>query len=131
MIGNDEDRLEGMSDHDSADELVDALIDNYAAHLSEEHEKAMRDLTAALDEIYLLRQAMAYEAAVLQEHTRFASFPKSRRVWATQQIERMRKAAESGGRAAYADVNPGSLSIEARNCGLTTLTRAQFVKERE
>ena len=91
----------------------------------------IEELSAALDEIFRLRQALAYEAAVIHEHTRFASFPKSRRAWAEAQIERMRKAAEFGGKVAYADVNPGSLRIEAANCGLTTMTREQFAKEQE
>lgn len=61
-------------------------------------------LSAALDEIYFLRQGMAYEAAVVEAHLSLKSFPKSRRKYAEEQIERMRAAVTKGARETYPGV---------------------------
>jgi hypothetical protein len=59
----------------------------------------------ALDEIYRLRRALAYEAAVTAAHLDLKSFPKSRRKAAEGQVRRMRAAARGNGREAY-DASP-------------------------
>lgn len=47
----------------------------------------------ALDEVYRLRTALAVEASITAAHLDLKSFPKSRRTFAEQQVERMRAAA--------------------------------------
>lgn len=56
-------------------------------------DQGVSDLSVAVDEIYALRVMLADEAAILEAHLDLKSFPKSRRKFAEQQIERMRTAA--------------------------------------
>jgi hypothetical protein len=51
---------------------------------------------AALDEIYRLRAALAYESHVLKAHLELKTFPKSRRSLAGEQVSRMRATARYG-----------------------------------
>lgn len=44
-------------------------------------------------EVSLLKQALAHEARVLEAHLEYKSFPKSRRGFAEEQVDRMRHAA--------------------------------------
>lgn len=83
--------------------------------------------SAALAEIHRLRRALAYEAAVLAVHLEYATFPKSRRMSAEGQVNRMRYAARGGAQAAYADVSSRSLYHTAAEAGVPiTLTRAEW-----
>lgn len=83
--------------------------------------------SAALDEIYRLRQALAYEASVLAVHLGYASFPKSRRGHAENQVERMRQAARGATLEAYHDTSHLSLGHAAREAGVPkTLTRGEW-----
>lgn len=83
--------------------------------------------SAALDEIRRLRIALAYEAAVLAVHLDYATFPKSRRMVAEGQVNRMRHAARGGSQAAYADVSLLSLKHTADEVGgPAKLTRADW-----
>lgn len=83
--------------------------------------------SAALDEIYRLRRALAYEASVLAVHLELASFPKSRRRFAEEQIVRMRLAAQGATRAAYDEVSRPGMDHAAEEARMPkTLTRGQW-----
>lgn len=49
------------------------------------------DLSVAVDEIYLLRAALADEADIIEAHLDYKTFPKTRRKVAEAQVERMRR----------------------------------------
>lgn len=82
--------------------------------------------SAALDEVYRLRTALEYEARVTEAHLTLKSFPKSRRVFAEDQVQRMRDAAR-GDRRCYR----GVLDLSWRQCqgAIGTLTRWRFEQE--
>ncbi|QKW15428.1 hypothetical protein [Verrucosispora sp. NA02020] len=82
--------------------------------------------SAALDEIHRLRAVLAYEAAVTAAHLGYATFPKSRREAAENQVERMRSAAR-GEPASHGSVSHMSLRHGLREAGASeTLTRWQW-----
>ena len=56
----------------------------------------------AIDEIFALRQALAYESCVIEAHLDYKMFPKSRRGIARVQVERMRRSAQGNVLRAYA-----------------------------
>lgn len=88
-------------------------------------------LSAALDEIWLLRAALAHEAEVLEGYLAFKSFPTSRRDIADRQLTRMRSAARGDVLSAYA----GTSSLSLANAALqlrtqVSLTIEEFAAER-
>lgn len=86
--------------------------------------------SAALDEIYRLREALAYEAVVTDTHLAYRTFPKSRRGSAENQVERMRAAARGESQRAYAPVSHLVLRHCLGEAGASeTLTRHQFDRE--
>jgi hypothetical protein len=98
---------------------------------SEEATVPLAQLTAALDEIYLLRRALAYEAEAIRAHMSYARFPKSRRPIAEGQIERMHGAARGEVARRYAEVSGQSLDRSMVVAGAKTLlTRSQWVEEK-
>lgn len=58
----------------------------------------------ALDELYFLRQAMAYEAEGIAVSLQLKTFPKSRRVIAENQVKRMKRAAVGEVERAYSQI---------------------------
>ena len=61
--------------------------------------------SAALDEIYRLRRALAFEARVAEAHYEgLKSYPKSRRGYAEEQVARMREAAAGNADVQYRDM---------------------------
>lgn len=98
-------------------------------------EAAARDLlryySAALDEIYQLRAALASEARIVEAHLDLKSFPKSRRQFAEEQVNRMRAAARYGTRGRRYRVDRHYDAKDAlRGVGAKeTLTRDQFEQE--
>lgn len=80
----------------------------------------------ALDEVYRLRTALAYEAQVLQVHLSYATFPKTRRVHAEDQVGRMLAAARGQAEATYAGTSSNSLEHVRREAGMGKLTRSQW-----
>lgn len=92
----------------------------------------LSELSAALDEVFRLRRALAYEAEAIAAHLSLRSFPKSRRPIAEQQIERMRSAARGESRPAYGGTASLALRSAMENAGAPeTLTRAAFADEQE
>lgn len=90
----------------------------------------VRLLSAALDEIYRLRRALAYESGAIEAHLELRVFPKSRRFIAERQVERMRDAARGFSERAYAEVPPLFLRTSFRHAGADeTFTRSQFERE--
>lgn len=84
--------------------------------------------SAALDEVYALRRALAFEASVVEANTLdLKALSKRRRHQLTQAVERMRGAARGEAAAAYAEVNPRSLDqAMIRAGGSNVLTRASW-----
>lgn len=79
---------------------------------------------AALDEIYRLRRALAYEAAVLKVHLDYKTFPKTRREVAEGQIRRMQDSARGKSQRAYGGTNTASLAVALSEAGAPqSLTR--------
>lgn len=88
-------------------------------------------LSFALDEIWRLRRAAAYEAAVTRAHHEgYKTFPKSRRAVAVSQQERMQQAARGACAKAYASISDISMrsSMNAAG-GSQTLTRHDLAQE--
>jgi len=81
---------------------------------------------AALDEIFNLRKALAYEARCLEVHIGFSKFPKSRRPIAEEQVRRMREAARGGTANAYAPIADSAYGALCELAGGVTLTRRQW-----
>jgi hypothetical protein len=82
--------------------------------------------SAALDEIYRLRRALAFEALVVEAHLGLKSFPKSRRRFAEGQVERMRESARGHAERAYAGRDYWKLDEALRSAGGDLLTRHQW-----
>lgn len=88
------------------------------------------DLSRALDEIWHLRRALAYEAAVNEAHLQLKTFPKSRRQIVLGQIERMREAARGAVLRAYAGLHTQSIDGAMDRAGAEpTLTRGQWERQ--
>lgn len=80
----------------------------------------------ALDEVYRLRRQLAYEASVLEVHLGYATFPKSRRGIAEDQVERMRQAAR-GEPGVLTGIADGSLRLCMQEAeAAETLTRSAY-----
>lgn len=92
-----------------------------------ERDAMLRHYSRALDELYRLRCAMVYEAAVTAAHLNLSTFPRSRRLVAREQVERMRAAARGETADAYADLDSSSAQrlLEESNAP-RTLTRGQW-----
>lgn len=82
--------------------------------------------SAALDEIYRLRGAIAYEADVVDAHIGYKTFPKTRRMIALRQMERMREAARGWSRVSYMNMGNDLRQALRRMDAPETLTRAEF-----
>lgn len=83
--------------------------------------------SAALDEIYALRQALAYEALVVDNHLAYRTFPKSRRDHAEQQVARMQACARGDAKATYDRDTWASRRHALREAGASdTLTSAEW-----
>lgn len=91
----------------------------------------LRYYSAALDEVYRLRAALASEARIIEAHVTLKSFPKSRRGFAEDQVQRMRATARYGtqGRRHSLDRHFDNKSA-LRDAGADEcLTRDQFERE--
>jgi hypothetical protein len=85
----------------------------------------------ALDEIYRLRQLLAYEAQCVSATLEYKSFPKSRREVHERQVARMRAAARGEAEVQVAGMSSTVLRHCLREAGASqTLTRSQFEEER-
>lgn len=83
----------------------------------------------ALDEIFLLRTQLAYEARVREADLGLKTYPKSRRRFAEEAIERMRTSAQGGiAKVAHALNMSGGVSYR-RLIGERTLTRWEWENE--
>lgn len=90
----------------------------------------LANYSAALDEIWHLRRALAYEARVVEAHYEgYKTFPKRRRPIAEKQVERMRLAAVGKGVEAYAGQIMVGNEYKHLTNGKGTLTRAEFEAE--
>lgn len=87
----------------------------------------MRHYSDALNEIFRLRRALAYEAQVARAHLGYKTFPKTRRPFVEEQIERMEACARGMCESVYAGTSSNSLRQALRAAGADeTLTRAQW-----
>lgn len=101
-------------------------VDCALVRLADECEEMLDHYSAALDEIYLLRAQFAYEARGREADLTLKTFPKSRRRFAEQSIDRMRDAADGKVKGVS-----NHLSLEGgigyrRLLGDRTLTRSQW-----
>jgi hypothetical protein len=94
------------------------------------NDEEMAHYSAALDEIFRLRTALAYEAGVTEVHLSYKTFPKTRRPIASEQTRRMRDAAIGHSEHAYGGVHSASLRIARKDAGMNGLTRWQWESER-
>lgn len=100
------------------------------AALTEKLEAANRQFSNAVDEVFHLRRAIAYEAGVTAAHLTMKSFPKSRRAIAEEQIDRMRQSARGKAQVAYAGMNSLFLRTALKDAGAdTTLTNWQWLEQ--
>lgn len=83
----------------------------------------------ALDEIYRLRGLLAFEAAIIQGHLQLATFPRSRRVAAEEQIRRMTTAAIGQVDSTFTSNSNPSMKHVRQQLGIETLTRWAFEQE--
>lgn len=88
-------------------------------------DEMLKHYSRALDEIYLLRKILAYEARVTEAHLDYKTFPKSRRSAAETSVKRMREAVHGRGEAAY-DGRHDKAYGELQNLGAAMLTRHQW-----
>ena len=90
--------------------------------------------SAALDEIWRLRALMATEARVTEAHLELKSFPKSRRKYAEEAVERQRRCALGESQAVYDEFGTPyrRAQSEMRSIGATDgLTRSSWESERK
>jgi hypothetical protein len=93
-------------------------------------EDLLRYYSAALDEIFRLRKALALEARVIEAHLSYRTFPKSRRSTAEQQVEMMRGAARGEAATLYAGVPCWLVDSSLKEAEATaSLTRDQWERE--
>lgn len=76
------------------------------------NDKGISDLSVAIDEIYFLRAMLADEAGIIEAHLGYKTFPKSRRRFAEEQVERMKRAAAGEMYAAAREKFFPNLAIE-------------------
>lgn len=105
------------------------MSDETTMVLGDELNEALAHYGRALDEIYRLRTALAYEAHLLGGHLSMATFPKTRRASAEAAVRRMNLSAMGKAEDAYAGVERYWLRMAQNNLGIATLTRAQFEAE--
>lgn len=87
--------------------------------------------SVALDEIFVLRKALAHEALRQQVDLDFKTFPKSRRAIAEAAVERMQAAARGHAEHAYGDRSSHAMRHALREAGAPeTLTRAAWEASR-
>ena len=107
--------------------MTDIQLGAYREGYEQGQAELMPHYSAALDEIYRLRRALAYEAGVTLAHLGLKTFPKSRLPIARGQVERMRRAACGHSEDAYSEVSGWSLSGAFEAAGAEPgLTRAQW-----
>jgi hypothetical protein len=83
--------------------------------------------SAALDEIFRLRRALAYEAGVSLAGLSFKTFPRSLREVVKRQAQRMRSAARGTAYDAYSDVTGWAMEGAMREAAAPDhLTRTQW-----
>lgn len=82
----------------------------------------------ALDEVYRLRQALAYESHLLEQHLAVPAFrPKGVRTVMERQIRRMTWASQGGALAAYEVVSPQEMRDAMHEAGMVAgLTRDEW-----
>lgn len=88
----------------------------------------LAEYSAALDEVYALRRALAYEARVVEAHTLdIPRLGKNHREHLERAIERMKGAARGESATVYAGTNRRSMDQCMEEAGVSeTLTRAEW-----
>lgn len=86
--------------------------------------------SAALDEVWNLRKALAYEACAVEADLTLKSFPKSRRALAENRVERMRRAAQGEVLPAYSGSSTQMLQQGLAEAGAgPTMTRYEWEEQ--
>lgn len=112
----------------STDQRVRDLLDEVERLREATEIDMLAAYSAALDEVYVLRRALAFEASVVEAHTLdLKALSKRRRTQLERAVERMRGAARGESSTAYAEVNHRSLDqAMIRAGGSNLLTRASW-----
>lgn len=97
-----------------------------ALNLLDEVTEMENHYSAALDEVYLLRVQMEYEAGVREADLGLKTYPKSRRRFAEEAISRMWEAAEGKIGKVSRERNENGGPTYRRMLGAKTLTRSQW-----
>lgn len=98
-----------------------------AAPAHADHDQLLTAYSAALDEIFALRTAAAYEATLLERLLALKTFPAGRRQVTGRQRERLVASAQGKVAAAYAPIRDVALRAARDNAGVShLLTRHQF-----
>jgi hypothetical protein len=89
----------------------------------------LSDLSIAVDEIYFLRAMLADEAAIIEAHLGYKTFPKTRRAVAEQQVDRMRRVANGEMWSATREKFDQGRALRTAEAP-TTLTNSQWAEQR-
>lgn len=117
-----------MSENLSTEEYLRQQLE--LAHKDLEHLRAFDYYSAALDEIYFLRRALAYERMYQRAYLDFLTLPKGVRNRVDVAMARIKLALRYGLREAYKDVSEQSWNWSIRSAGMPqTLTRYQWEDE--
>lgn len=130
--GAAEDRLSIIPARDLgiASDMAERALAEARKPASDEGDALMSLYSRALDEISNLRRLLAYEAAVLDTHLEYATFPKSRRGVAIASGARMRMTANGHAAAVVSGLSSRSLRSAMDEAGAPeTLTRWQWEAE--
>jgi hypothetical protein len=92
-------------------------------------DRGISDLSLAIDEIYFLRAVLADEAAITEAHLDYKTFPKSRRKYAEEQAERMRRMAAGEMWSAQREKFDPTRALRLWHLP-TTLTNHQWAEQR-
>lgn len=130
MVGLDDDLIHAIW-VDNADAPMECRA-SVVAELFDRLDQAplMEHYSQALDEIYRLRAAMAYEAAIIKAHCEYKTFPQSRRRIAGEQVERMHQSARGRSKDAYSGQRAWMAKDTLIDAGASeTLTRWEWEAE--
>jgi len=93
-------------------------------------EDLLRYYSAALDEIFRLRRALALEGGTIKGHLNLKMFPRSRREITLAQVRRMQDAACGNASVSYSGIDYHVVEASMRDAGASNhLTRDQWERE--
>lgn len=123
----DEDGYLEDVDTGAADNLMQMAIEALTRKLLAERDEILAHYSRALDEVYRLRKAAAYEATLLDAHLRWKSLPSTARQAMDRQAQRLYQAARGEAEQAYKAVDGRALREALLDAGAEEgLSRGQW-----